>query len=85
MCTRKAREPYSIAHSFAIDELSVEERCYENHTYFEIVLSASNALNIAERIRSSKCCCKFDPDLGSKSFSPRFGIMGRADGPLAIL
>ena len=46
----------------------------------DIVRVAFKASSMAERERSSTCRCRPEPPcaVGSKSFSPRFGITGRA-------
>ena len=70
---------YRLATLMQLGEASPTRR---NEAYFEIVLSALKASNIAVRALPRLCFWRFDPEAGSYSFSPRFGMTGREmEGP----
>ena len=80
MCTSNIRIPYRVAHGLTIGESDLTNDINKLATYFELVLVAFSASNIADLARSKTCLWRPDPPLtfGSKSFSPRLGITGRA-------
>ena len=75
--------PDAVAYRLAILTRSIWALLAErDDSYFEIVLSALKASNIASRAVSRLCFWRLDPEAGSYSLSPRFGMFGReVEGP----